>query len=199
MANRTDLNAVCVHGGDPQELIEKAMREQIYRSTYWRVNCFGQNAAGVVHLSVRLRYVGGAVGVLNEATPFLCLVQKLLQLGPENAIIDAYLQQDDFKYARALAAFYVRLTARATRVYETLERLYSDFRKILIRRSTTEFHILRFDQFVQSLLEDPIVLGITLPRLQSRQVLVDNAQLGQRLSKLPREDIAALDAAMVQQ
>lgn len=194
MANRTDFDAVPVHGNDPQEMIEKAVREQIYTSVYWQIRCFGQSAAGVVHLAVRLRYVGGAVGVLNEPSPFLCLLLKLLQLGPEPPIVDAYLQQDDFKYARALAAFYVRITGRAVRVYSALEPLLADFRKLIIRHSPTDFSIIRLDEFVESLLTEPIVCGITLPRLPVRTVLVDAGQLKPRKSALPPDDLAALDA-----
>jgi len=41
-----------------------------------------------------------------------------------------YLQADEFKYLRALAALYIRMTFRAVEVYELLEPLLKDYRKL---------------------------------------------------------------------
>ncbi len=193
MANRTDPEALPAHGNDPQLLIEKMTRDRVYESRYWQERCFGQSVAGVVHLAVRLRYCGGAVGVLNTPSPFLCLVQKLLQLGPEPELVDAFLEQSDFKYARILAAFYVRLVDRAPRVYKALEPLLADFRKLVIRDGPQSFSVLHVDEVVEMLLQDGEVFGVKLPRLQTRSVLIETGQLEPRVSALPAEDLAALD------
>ena len=41
--------------------------------------------------------------------------------------------QADNRYLRALAAFYIRLTFRSIEVYEILEPLMKDYRKLRIR------------------------------------------------------------------
>ena len=65
-----------------------------------------------------------------QPTPFLCLVLKLLQLQPEKEVILQYILQDDFKYARVLGAFYLRLTCSPLDCYKYLEPLYNDYRKL---------------------------------------------------------------------
>lgn len=41
MANRTDPSATTIHGTNPQNLIEKIIRDRIYTSRYWKEECFG--------------------------------------------------------------------------------------------------------------------------------------------------------------
>ena len=41
MANRTDPRARSVHGTNPQNLVEKILRQKIYELTYWKEQCFG--------------------------------------------------------------------------------------------------------------------------------------------------------------
>lgn len=43
------------------------------------------------------------------------------------------------RYLRALAAFYIRLTFRSLEVYELLEPLMKDFRKLRVRQVGTSF------------------------------------------------------------
>ncbi len=191
--NRTDPAAQPAHGADPQLLLDRTAREAIYASVYWQASCFGRNAAGVVHLAARLRYVGGAFGSVNTPTPFFCLLCKLLQLGPEPEIVDLYLEQRDFKYARVLGLMYTRLVAKSPRVYEKLEMCLDDFRKLVVRRDDQMFEIVRMDEFIEELLTEQSVLGITLPRLQTRKVLVETGALKPRVSALSAEDLAALD------
>lgn len=59
---------------------------------------------------MELRYCGGVYGGNIKPTPFICLVLKMLQIQPEKDIIIEFLRQEDFKYIRALAAIYLRLT-----------------------------------------------------------------------------------------
>jgi pre-mRNA-splicing factor 38A len=59
-----------------------------------------------------MTYVGGTYGVAMKPTPFICLAFKLLTLTPDKDIVLEYLERggDEWKYLRALAAFYIRLT-----------------------------------------------------------------------------------------
>ena len=89
----------------------------------------------------------------QKPTEFLCLLLKLLQIQPEKEILLEYLQADEFKcvplcsqsfnplnsplppgsvsrYLRALAAMYIRMTFRPVEVYEILEPLLKDYRKL---------------------------------------------------------------------
>ena len=43
-----------------------------------------------------------------KPTPFLCLVLKMLQIQPEKDIVIEFIKNEDFKYVRALGAYYLR-------------------------------------------------------------------------------------------
>ncbi|PYH98680.1 PRP38-domain-containing protein [Aspergillus ellipticus CBS 707.79] len=77
-----------------------------------------------------------------------------------------------FKYLRALAAFYVRLTFEPAEVYKTLEPLLLDYRK-LKRRIRDSFTLTYVDQFVDELLTKERVCGTSLWKLPARQMLED--------------------------
>ena len=62
-----------------------------------------------VDVAADLEAVGGTYGGNNKATPFLCLVLKMLQIQPEKSIVIEFIKQDHYKYVRALGAFYLRL------------------------------------------------------------------------------------------
>ena len=83
-----------------------------------------------------LDHIGGCFTPLQKPTAFLCLTLKLLQIQPDKDIVIEYIKQEDYKYLRALGAFYLRLTGSAVDVYKYLEPLYNDYRK-LRRRTTT--------------------------------------------------------------
>ena len=103
-----------------------------------------------------------------------------------------YLNQPDFKYLSALAAFYVRLTFEAVDVYKTLEPLLADYRK-LRRRTRDGGYVLTFmDQFVDDLLTKERVCGTSLRKLPARNLLEDLGQLEERVSPLG-EEIEAID------
>lgn len=82
--------------------------------------------------AVELEYMGGQYAG-QQPTPFLCLTLKMLQLQPEKDIVIQLIQQEDFKYLRALAAFYWRLVARSVEIYKYLEPLLNDYRKLRVR------------------------------------------------------------------
>ncbi|KAJ2557833.1 hypothetical protein EV175_001109 [Coemansia sp. RSA 1933] len=188
MANRTVATAQSVHGTNPQYLIEKAYRQRIYDSLYWKEHCFGLTVTGVMEKAVSLKSIGGCYGANRKPTEFMCLMLKTLQLQPDRQMIDALLDQTDFKYLRALAALYFRLTQPPKDIYSRLEPLYSDYRKLRVRTSDGPFELTHMDEFVDSLLRDNFVCYITLPLLTKRITLEDAGALPPRISPLDDDD-----------
>ncbi|SJX64668.1 related to PRP38A-pre-mRNA-splicing factor [Sporisorium reilianum f. sp. reilianum] len=183
MANATIRGAVSIHGTNPQFLIEKPVRARIYESPFWKEHCFALSAATILPLATSLHHIGGLVG-LQRPSHFLCLLQKLLQIQPEPAIVSAYLGARQFKYLRALAAFYVRLTYKSTDIYTLLEPLLEDGRKLRRRGSGGEFSIVHMDEWIDMLLTEERVCDIILPRLTRRDVCETRDGLPPRISKL---------------
>ena len=77
-----------------------------------------------------LRYVGGTFAGNIKPTPFLCLVLKMLQIQPEKDIVIEFIKNEEYKYVRALGAFYLRLVGTSVECYKYLEPLLNDYRKI---------------------------------------------------------------------
>ncbi|CAI7642433.1 unnamed protein product [Penicillium bialowiezense] len=189
-----------IRGVNPATLFEKAVRDRITDSYYWKEQCFGLNAATLCDRAVELSCIGGTYGISEKPTPFLCLAFKLLQLGPDRDVILELLNytdpgsgeegedpedsivkdRGDFKYLRALAAFYVRLTFDAVDVYKTLEPLLLDYRK-LKRRVRDTFALTYVDQFIDDLL--------TKDRLEDLDMLDERiSPLADELEELDREN-----------
>ncbi|KAH9844734.1 pre-mRNA-splicing factor 38-like [Teratosphaeria destructans] len=187
-----------LHGDNPLKLFEKAVRDRIVDSYYWKEQCFGLNAATLLDRATELTFIGGTYGVAQKPTPFLCLAFKLLQLTPEREIIMFYLRQagEDFKYLRALAAFYVRLAwEKDEDVYTTLEPYLEDMRK-LKRRTREGWALTHVDEFVDDLLVKGRVCATTLPKINPRTFLEDEDRLEPRVSPLGEEleDVDGEDA-----
>lgn len=183
-----------IHGDNPLKLFEKPVRDRIIDSYYWKEQCFGLNAATLLDRAVELNCIGGTYGGAQRPTPFLCLAFKLLQITPDREIIEFYLGQggDEYKYLRALAAFYVRLTyERDEEVYTTLEPLLGDSRK-LKRRTREGWRLTYIDEFVDELLTKNRVCATTLPKLNPRLWLEDEDRLEPRVSALG-DELADLD------
>jgi pre-mRNA-splicing factor 38A len=171
MANVTDPLISAVSGTDPQNLMEYITRQRIYDSRFWKEECFGLTVADVLEKAATLQCIG------NLPTRFLSLVLKLLQLHPETELVqEAFVDQDEFKYVRALGCMYIRMTARPVDIYETLEARYNDFRRLRVWMAP-EWSILHMDEFVHQMLSQAHVLGIALPRLPSRKTLEDAGYL----------------------
>ncbi|EAL21256.1 hypothetical protein CNBD3110 [Cryptococcus deneoformans B-3501A] len=158
----TKRGATAVHGSNPQYLIEKVIRARIYDSLYWKEHCFALTAESIIDKAIDLRAIGGVTD-RQTPTPFICLVLKLLQLQPEKEILIEYLLAEEFKYLRALAAFYVRLTFRSLEVYEILEPLMKDYRKLRVVHAGG-YSLTHFDEFIDELLTQERVCDIILPR-----------------------------------
>ncbi|KAF9532373.1 PRP38 family-domain-containing protein [Crepidotus variabilis] len=182
MANTTVTGAKAIHGQNPQSLVETVIRNRIYESSFWKEHCFALTAASIIDKAIELKTLGGVYGN-QRPTEYLCLLLKLLQIQPEKEILLEYLQADEFKYLRALAALYIRMTFPGAEVYETLEPLLKDYRKLRLRNMGG--YVLTFiDEFVYELLTEERVCDIILPRLPKRQILEDNGELGPRKSRL---------------
>lgn len=177
-----------IRGQNPATLIETATRDRITDSLYWKEQCFGLNAATLLDRAVELTYIGGTYGVGMKPTPFLCLAFKLLTLVPDHDVILEYLNNsgEEWKYIRALGAFYVRLTFEPDEIYKTLEPLLLDSRK-LRRRRKEEYTLTYMDEFVDELLTKERSCGTSLWKLPSRQVLEDLDKLEPRESPLQAE------------
>ncbi|GMK53965.1 hypothetical protein CspeluHIS016_0105510 [Cutaneotrichosporon spelunceum] len=174
-----------VHGGDPQNLVEKVIRARIYDSTYWKEHCFTLNAETLIDKAIALHAIGG-VYERQTPTPFMCLLLRLLQLQPEKEILFEYLLAEEFKYLRALAVMYIRLTFRSMEVFEILEPLMKDYRKLRYRQ-VGGYTLTTFDEFVDELLTQDRVCDIILPRLTQRAVLEETEGLAPRKSLLEDE------------
>ena len=159
---------------------------QIYNCTYWKESCFGLTAETLVERAVALKYCGGTYGGNNKPTAFLCLVLKLLQLQPDRDIIIEFIRNEEFKYLRVLGAFYFRLTGKAEEVYEHLEPLYNDYRKIAYR-SASSWTVKHMDEFVDQLLTEELLCDIALPHLPKRSKLEELGTLPARVSALDYE------------
>jgi len=120
-------------------------------------------AESLIDNAIKLKAIGGIYSN-QRPTDFICLLLKLLQIQPEKEILVEYLLVEEFKYVklpctlphqfgysvgfypaltfcrylRALAAMYIRMTFRAVEVYELLEPLLKDYRKLRLL-SMSEF------------------------------------------------------------
>jgi pre-mRNA-splicing factor 38A len=177
-----------IRGANPITLIETATRDRITESLYWKEQCFGLNAATLLDRAVEITYIGGTYGVGMRPTPFLCLAFKLLTLTPEKDIVLEYLNRggEEWKYLRALAAFYVRLTFEPADIYKTLEPFLTDYRKVR-RRRKENYALVHVDEFIDELLTKDRSCGTSLWKLPARQVLEDLEVLEERVSPLQQE------------
>ncbi|RHZ44756.1 hypothetical protein Glove_709g23 [Diversispora epigaea] len=183
MANRTVSDAIAIHGTNPQYLIEKIIRTRIYESLYWKESCFGLTAETLVDRAAKLSCFGGQYGN-QKPTEFLCLTLKLLQLQPSKEIIIEFIRNEDFKYLRALSAFYLRLVGTSIEIYQNLEPLLNDYRKLRKQSLDGEFSIVCMDEFINELLREDRACDIILPRITKRHVLEENGELKPRESVL---------------
>ena len=177
MANVTDPLVSQLSGTDPQNLMEYITRQKIYDSRFWKEECFGLTVSDVLEkCCTQLQTIG--------PLPCHCLklTLKLLQLNPEHDLVQkAFVEQDEFKYARAIGCLYIRLTSRPAEIYTSLEACYADFRKLRLWRAQSQtWDIVRLDEYVHELLTPAAVtncLGMALPRLPARRVLQEAGYL----------------------
>ena len=167
--------ALAPNGLNPSTIMEKAVRDRIIDSYFYKEQCFALNEADIVDRVVEhVSFVGGTYGDTQKPSPFLCIAFKLLQLAPSDDVLKVYLELggEEFKYLRALAVFYVRLTRKAKDVYEMLEPFLEDYRK-LRRKGRAGTKIVHMDEFVDELLSGDRVCGTSLWTMPKREVLED--------------------------
>ncbi len=174
-----------IHGLQPIELVEKIIRERILESLYYKEQCFALNAATLLDRASEIKNVGGQYSN-QRPTEFLCLAFKLLQIQPDREIVITYLDDEEWKYLRCLAAFYIRLTFPAADVYTLLEPYLVDYRKVK-RRTQWGWELTYVDDFVDDLLVKERVCDIALPRLPARGQLEDEDKLAARISAIASE------------
>jgi|TARA_B110000967_G_C18874161_1_gene557243 pre-mRNA-splicing factor 38A len=167
--------------------VETITRAKIYDMPYWKEKCFGVSAETLVDLATDLRCFGGIHGGNNKATDFLCLTLKMLQIQPEREIVVEFIKNEDYKYVRALGAFYLRLTCAPLEIYQYLEPLLNDYRKLRYNSPQGKFSVRHVDEFVYDLLSKDYVCDIALPRIPHRQVLETAGQIEPRRSSLEDE------------
>lgn len=184
MANRTVTDAKSIRGSNPQYLVEKIIRSRIYDSKYWKEECFALSAELLVDKAMELRFIGGVYGGNIKPTPFLCLILKMLQIQPEKDIIVEFIKNEEFKYVRALGAFYMRLVGNSLECYKYLEPLLIDSRKLRRQNREGKFELIHMDEFVDELLREERLCDIILPRIQKRHVLEENNEIDPKISAL---------------
>ena len=144
---------------------------------------------------MELKYIGGVFGGNIKPTPFICLVLKMLQIQPEKDIVIEFIKNEDFKYVRALGAYYLRLTGTALDCYKYLEPLLNDYRKIRQQKRDGNFELSHMDEFIDQLLHEERVCDVQLPRIQKRSVLEENNELEPRISVLEGDLLEEQDAS----
>ena len=104
-----------------------------------------------------------------------------------------FIKNEDYKYVRALGAYYLRLTGRPVEIYQYLEPLYNDYRKVRVRLRSGAYDIVRMDEWIDELLTTDMVCDIALPHLPKRTALEASGLLaGPRRSAL-EDDLAELE------
>lgn len=174
------------NGLNPANIMEKAVKDRIVDSYFYKEQCFAVNEADIIDRVVEhVRFIGGTHGMTQKPSPFLCLAFKLLELSPSEAILHEYLSYggEHFKYLRALACFYLRLTRQAKDVYETLEPFLEDRRK-LRRKNRNGTMLTYMDDFVDDLLNKERVCATSLWKMPKRDTLEDLEVLEPRVSPL---------------
>ncbi|KAI0460855.1 hypothetical protein LJB42_001502 [Komagataella kurtzmanii] len=180
-------NVEKIHGVNPVFLIDKILREKILDSLFWKKHCFLLDILELQDLASEVEIIGTYDNNQNSrATDYICLLLKMLQLQPKDEIVIYMLTQPYFKYVTALAALYIRLVFPSVRVYQLLEPLLNDYRKLRIRKHGNA-DLTYVDQLVDELLAEEKFCGLTLPRLVNRLRLEDDGLLDPRESELQSE------------
>merc|ERR1719478_1152385 len=108
----------------------------------------------------------------------------MLSLQPDQDIILEFIKQEEYKYVRILGAFYFRLIGKALDIYNYLEPLYQDYRKIVYRQADGKYIITHVDEIIDHLLQDDYYFDIALPRIPKRRALEEQGKLEARRSAL---------------
>ncbi|KAJ7273382.1 PRP38 family-domain-containing protein [Mycena rebaudengoi] len=143
---------------------------------------YDDNAIASLHDSTRLASLERSTGrsTVLRWPPKASLEVKFIRRRPEKEILVEYLRADEFKYLRALADFYLRMTFRAVDVFEPVLK---DYRKLRLR-NMAGCSLTYMDEFSEQLLTEERVCDRILPRLTKRCTLEENGEIGPRQSRL---------------
>jgi pre-mRNA-splicing factor 38A len=166
--------------------VEIILRSRVFNSYYWKEKCFGLTSETIIDKILELKYIGGMNHSSNQPTDFICLFIKLLQLNPSEEIIDEYLSDPDLKYLRALTALFIRFAYPPVKIYTKLEKLFCDYKKLVILKSKG-YAIIHMDEYIDSLLNEEHIFEISLPKIPKRNVLEENGELKPYVSVLENE------------
>ena len=84
-------------------------------------------------------------------------------------------------------AFYLRLVGKPLEVYQYLEPLYNDYRKIRERKLDGTFGLTHVDEAVHDMLHSDHMFDVALPRIPHRFTLERLGQLDPRMSVLDND------------
>ena len=84
----------------------------------------------------------------------------MLQMRIDKDVVLEFIKNRDYKYIRALGAFYWRLTTGNKDTYKVLEPLYSDFRKVVLRELSGQFTVVHMDEYVDMLLHEARIMDL---------------------------------------
>ena len=166
--------------------VELILRNRVFNSYYWKEKCFGLTSETIIDKILELKYIGGMNHSSNQPTDFICLFIKMLQLNPSEEIVDEYLSDPDLKYLRALTALFIRFAYPPAKIYSKLEKLYCDYKKLVILKSKG-YAIIHMDEYIDSLLNEEHIFEISLPKIPKRNVLEENGELKPYVSVLENE------------
>ena len=172
---------------NPIFLLEQIVRNKIFNNNFYKTQLFALDSETILEKAVELDHVGGVTGSDKHPTPFICMVLKLLKIIPSDQEVRQYLYNEDYKYLSALAAFFVRLAYSPKMVFELLEPFYADYRKLRVKSPDGKWQIIRFDEYIDTLLREKEVFEVVLPIIPKRKNLETSGELQLRKSVLADE------------
>ena len=168
-------------------LLEQILRNKVFNCLYWKENCFGLTSETIIDKILELKYIGGINTSSNQPTNFICILVKLLQLNPKEEIIDEFLSDPELKYLRAITAVYIRFVYPPAKVYSKLEKLYCDYKKLIMLNKENKFEIIHMDELIDILLNEDFIFDISLPKIVKRNILEEKGELKPYVSVLEKE------------
>lgn len=76
--------------------------------------------------------------------------------------------QKQHRHFLRTGAFYLRLVGKPLEVYQYLEPLYNDYRRIRIRTEEGHFALTHVDELMDEMLRNEYLFDIALPRVPNR-------------------------------
>jgi pre-mRNA-splicing factor 38A len=68
---------------------------------------------------------------------------------------------EDYRYIRALGVLYFRMTCQnPVLIYETLEPLLADYRRLAVKTASGQFEVLHMDEYIETLLTSDMLWGV---------------------------------------